>query len=155
MNPFKHKQLDEFTIADCEQYISDYPYGERISDVKKHLYKLKVGVKDILVQTEKVAQEHIETNASTDKLTEQKKEKVKQRIDDSNTDILSQQTNDSNSAFKTIITWVIGIIVAIVVAIILIEIVKALFPSLSNSTVRWISFGIFVLVGNCLKEILD
>ena len=29
MNPFKHKQIEEFTIADCELYISKYPYGEQ------------------------------------------------------------------------------------------------------------------------------
>lgn len=40
MNPFKHKQIEEFTIADCELYISKYPYGEHLLDVKRHLKTL-------------------------------------------------------------------------------------------------------------------
>lgn len=40
MNPFKLKQLNDFTIEDCEEYIQSYPYGEHIYDVKKHLKKL-------------------------------------------------------------------------------------------------------------------
>ena len=43
MNPFKQKQLDEFTIADCEQYIAHYPYGEHIVEVKRQLKQLKEG----------------------------------------------------------------------------------------------------------------
>ena len=30
MNPFKTKTLEQFTIDDCEQYIKNFPYGERI-----------------------------------------------------------------------------------------------------------------------------
>ena len=52
MNPFKHKQLDEFTITDCEQYIAHYPYGERIVDVKRKLKQLKErGKKKRVVET--------------------------------------------------------------------------------------------------------
>lgn len=35
MNPFKHKQLEEFTIEDCESYINRYPYGEHTVEVKR------------------------------------------------------------------------------------------------------------------------
>lgn len=41
MNPFKQKQLDEFTIEDCENYIEHYPYGEHINEVKNRLRTLK------------------------------------------------------------------------------------------------------------------
>lgn len=41
MNPFKFKQLDEFTIEDCELYISRYPYGEHTIEVKRLLKELK------------------------------------------------------------------------------------------------------------------
>lgn len=41
MNPFKHKQLEEFTIEDCELYISRYPYGEHTIEVKRLLKELK------------------------------------------------------------------------------------------------------------------
>lgn len=41
MNPFKHKQLKEFTIADCELYISKYPYGEHLAEVKRLLNELR------------------------------------------------------------------------------------------------------------------
>lgn len=40
MNPFKYKRLDEFTIADCEQYITNYPHGELIVEVKTRLKTL-------------------------------------------------------------------------------------------------------------------
>ena len=41
MNPFKHKQLEEFTIEDCESYINRYPYGEHTVEVKRFLKELK------------------------------------------------------------------------------------------------------------------
>ena len=41
MNPFKHKQLEEFTIEDCESYINRYPYGEYTVEVKRFLKELK------------------------------------------------------------------------------------------------------------------
>ena len=41
MNPFKHKQLEEFTIEDCESYINRYPYGEQTVEVKRLLKELK------------------------------------------------------------------------------------------------------------------
>lgn len=41
MNPFKHKQLEEFTIEDCESYINRYPYGEHTVEVKLFLKELK------------------------------------------------------------------------------------------------------------------
>lgn len=41
MNPFKTKTLEQFTIDDCEQYIKNFPYGERIQEVKKQLNALK------------------------------------------------------------------------------------------------------------------
>lgn len=41
MNPFKQKKLEEFTIADCELYISKYPYGEHLLEVKCLLRELK------------------------------------------------------------------------------------------------------------------
>lgn len=41
MNPFKHKQLEEFTIEDCESYINRYPYGEHTVEVKRLLKELK------------------------------------------------------------------------------------------------------------------
>ena len=41
MNPFKFKQLDDFTIEDCELYISRYPYGEHTIEVKRLLKELK------------------------------------------------------------------------------------------------------------------
>lgn len=40
MNPFKHKQIEEFTIADCDLYISKYPYGEHLIEVKRYLKEL-------------------------------------------------------------------------------------------------------------------
>ncbi len=41
MNPFKYKQLEEFTIEDCVSYINRYPYGEHTVEVKHFLKELK------------------------------------------------------------------------------------------------------------------
>ena len=41
MNPFKQKKLEKFTIADCELYISKYPYGKPFLEVKCLLRELK------------------------------------------------------------------------------------------------------------------
>lgn len=46
MNPFKHKQIEEFTIAGCEFYISKYPYGEHLIEVKRHLKELAKAQQD-------------------------------------------------------------------------------------------------------------
>lgn len=40
-NPFKTKKLVEFTIADCESYLSLYPYGEHYLEVQERLEGLK------------------------------------------------------------------------------------------------------------------
>lgn len=48
MNPFKHKQLEEFSIEDCELYINKYPYGEHINDVKRRKNKIKEPLSDQL-----------------------------------------------------------------------------------------------------------
>ncbi len=42
-NPFKIKNLEEFTIVDCETYLASYPYGEHYSEVNKRLRDLKRG----------------------------------------------------------------------------------------------------------------
>lgn len=44
MNPFKIKTLDDFTIADCEAYLSRYPYGEHSIEVKNRMKGLAKGV---------------------------------------------------------------------------------------------------------------
>lgn len=41
MNPFNEKTLDEFNVRDCESYIKNYPYGEKVSEVKNKLKKLR------------------------------------------------------------------------------------------------------------------
>lgn len=43
MNPFKIKQLDEFTIPDCKAYLDRYPYGEHYVEVAKRLKEIKSG----------------------------------------------------------------------------------------------------------------
>lgn len=55
MNPFKHKQIEEFTIADCELYISKYPYGEHQKEVREKLRKLKQNEAKV-VEKDKVRQ---------------------------------------------------------------------------------------------------
>ena len=42
-NPFDDKQLKDFTIADCESYLNQFPFGEHFIEVTKRLNSLKSG----------------------------------------------------------------------------------------------------------------
>ena len=88
MNPFKQKELSEFTIDDCEFYIRKYPYGEHTSDVKKRLVYLrkhtpKPEVEQIDIKTgEIVVEEKSEgaNEASGKKKQDEKRENIVKEI---------------------------------------------------------------------------
>lgn len=117
MNPFKHKQLEEFTIADCELYISKYPYGEHIIEVKKHLRNLAKAQQDkpkegeITTETKKVCSPQSESKRGYG-------------------DVVSStvQTNTSNNVVKTIFAWIGIIIVVLVVGTIIITVLNEILP---------------------------
>lgn len=41
INPFESKSLDDFSITDCHLYIRNYPYGEHVHEVRRHLSMLE------------------------------------------------------------------------------------------------------------------
>lgn len=101
MNPFKNKQLKDFTIADCELYISKYPYGEHCHEVKKHLRELKKTNSD---------NKQEEPNTENQVLKEQKKhtKKIEQPAEE-----INKEPEPKTSLSERIVLWVIEIIVLI------------------------------------------
>lgn len=111
MNPFKHKQIEEFTIADCELYISKYPYGEHLIEVKRHLKELAKAQQDKPKES---------TNKSETKKI--RKPQSEGKRDSGNVVSSAAQTNTSNDIVKTIFAWIGYIAVVIIIMIILNEI---------------------------------
>lgn len=101
MNPFKHKQLEEFTIEDCELYISKYPYGEHAFEVKRLLRELK---------KQKAEQPKVK-NGEGNPQTEMPRETIKSS---NNIPKQRKETSFSKDVTKAIFVW-IGIIVVVIV----------------------------------------
>ncbi len=108
MNPFKHKQLEEFTIEDCELYISRYPYGEHTIEVKQLLKELK---------KQKAKQVEIEkTNDSKKTNVETKYRTPAKEISDNHTvHAVDARCNSGDDWIK--LFRIIGTIIVIVIAI--------------------------------------
>lgn len=134
MNPFKHKQLEEFTIADCELYISKYPYGEHVADVKTHMRKLLneqkikkqkkgndeiAGIVSSLIECKKredtnqpICDKEKRNKKKKNSLTENRNTS-KQLINNSSTSNSDKNVWDSAGMILAIILSVIGVIVLI------------------------------------------
>ena len=108
MSPFKHKQLEEFTIEDCESYINRYPYGEHTVEVKHFLKELKKR------NVSQVKEENV---------TDSKKPDIKTNYDSSaratmdNTQSQYVNTTYSSSDDWTKFFRILGTIIVIVIAI--------------------------------------
>lgn len=108
MNPFTHKQLEEFTIEDCESYINRYPYGEHTVEVKHFLKELKKR------NVSQVKEENV---------TDSKKPDIKTNYDSSaratmdNTQSQYVNTTYSSSDDWTKFFRILGTIIVIVIAI--------------------------------------
>ncbi len=108
MNPFKYKQLEEFTIEDCELYINRYPYGEHTVEVKRFLKELKKR------NVSQVKEENV---------TESKKPDVKTN-NNSSVRATSDNTQSQyvNTTYNGSVDWtkffrILGTIIVIVIAI--------------------------------------
>ena len=108
MNPFKHKQLEEFTIEDCESYINRYPYGEHTVEVKRFLKELKKR------NVSQVKEENV---------TDSKKPDSKTNYDSSARATLDNtQSQYDNTTYSSSDDWtkffrILGTIIVIVIAI--------------------------------------
>ncbi len=152
MNPFKQKQLDEFTVTDCEQYIAHYPYGEHILDVKKLLKQLK--------KEEKLAVKPKEVLDDTEKLTEpsvrkKKPRKKTQQVTTNNYTAPSSKTDDSNDILKTVFAWIGIIVVTIIVGTIIISILNEILPYNWWNKYRYIIYPVVMAIGRWIQEKID
>lgn len=117
MNPFKHKQLEEFTVADCELYIRKYPYGEHLLDVKRHLKTLT-----------KAQQSKPSDNNKPKETKKKSKPQSENKISTEHAAHSTTQTNTSNDVVKTIFAWIGIIVVVLIVGTIIITILNEILP---------------------------
>jgi uncharacterized membrane protein YraQ (UPF0718 family) len=119
MNPFKHKQLDEFTIADCDSYLAKYPYGEHVFDVKSRLRELK----------KKKSEQPIIAKGKGNQQNEKPRESNSKTIKSSNNS--PEQTKEKGSSkdvTKTIFAWFGLVVVVLVVGTIIITVLNEILP---------------------------
>lgn len=141
MNPFKHKQIEEFTIADCELYISKYPYGEHLLDVKRHLKTLakaqqnKPNDNNKQKETKKKSKPQSENKISTEQATHS-----------------TTQTNTSNDVVKTIFAWIGIIVVVLIVGTIIITILNEILPYNWWNKYRYIIYPAGLALGRWLQK---
>lgn len=143
MNPFKHKQLEEFTIEDCELYIGKYPYGEHIFEVKRLLRELK----------KKMAEQPSVTNGEGNMQTEKPRETISKTIKSSNNS--PTQTNEKNSSkdvVKTIFAWIGIVVVVLVIGTIIITILNEILPYNWWNKYRYIIYPAGLALGRWLQK---
>ena len=143
MNPFKHKQLEEFTIADCELYISRYPYGEHVFEVKRLLRELK----------KKMTEKPSVTNGDGNLQTEKPRETKSKTIKSSNNS--PKQTNEKSSSkdiVKTIFAWIGIVVVVLVVGTIIITILNEILPYNWWNKYRYIIYPAGLALGRWLQK---
>lgn len=141
MNPFKHKQIEEFTIADCELYISKYPYGEHLVEVKRHLKDLAKAQQD----KPKEGTKKTETKKIGTPKNEGKKDSV-------NLVSSTTQTNTSNDVVKTIFAWIGIIVVVLIVGTIIITILNEILPYNWWNKYRYIIYPAGLALGRWLQK---
>ena len=143
MNPFKHKQLEEFTIADCELYISRYPYGEHVFEVKRLLRELK----------KKKAEHPSVTNGKGNLQTEKPRETKSKTIKSSNdSPKQTKEKSSSKDVVKTIFAWIGIIIVVLVVGTIIITILNEILPYNWWNKYRYIIYPAGLALGRWLEK---
>lgn len=143
MNPFKHKQLEEFTIADCELYISRYPYGEHVFEVKRLLRELK----------KKKAEHPSVTNGKGNLQTEKPRETKSKTIKSSNdSPKQTKEKSSSKDVVKTIFAWIGIIVVVLVVGTIIITILNEILPYNWWNKYRYIIYPAGLALGRWLQK---
>lgn len=147
MNPFKQKQLDEFTIADCESYICQYPYGEHLSEVKTLLRKLKkqkeAQQKTISEKNKKV--DPHQKNKSTTKKTDSNQQKPK----------IQKDTTSSGDVIKTVFSLIGTIVAVLVVGTIIIIVLNEILPYNWWNKYRYLIYPVVWTIGHWLQDKFD
>lgn len=143
MNPFKHKQLEEFTIKDCELYISRYPYGEHTIEVKQLLKELK----------KQKAEQPIVANEKGNPQPEKPRETKSKTEKSSNRDLKqTKETNSSKDVAKTIFAWIGIIVVVLVVGTIIITVLNEILPYNWWNKYRYIIYPAGLALGRWLQK---
>lgn len=138
-NPFKIKKLEEFTIKDCESYLTSYPYGEHHVEVKKRLSSLKSGrIKSPEAVVEKKTKpvsespkpkphkETIERPAST--YSHSVNYRPSQSFSQNPQNVQSNVQSDSGNIGDTILSWIGAIVVVLIIGTIIIFVLDAILP---------------------------
>lgn len=141
MNPFKHKQIEEFTIADCELYISKYPYGEHLIEVKRHLKEL--------AKAQQAKPKEVASKTETKKISISQNEGKRYS---GNVISSATQTNTSNDVVKTIFAWIGIIVVVLVVGTIIITILNEILPYNWWNKYRYIIYPAGLALGRWLQK---
>lgn len=141
MNPFKHKQLEEFTIADCELYISKYPYGEHLLDVKRHLKTLA-----------KAQQNKPIDNKKSKETKKKSKPQSENKICTEHVAHSTIQTKTSNDVVKTVFAWIGIIVVVLIVGTIIITILNEILPYNWWNKYRYIIYPAGLAFGRWLQR---
>lgn len=143
MNPFKHKRLDEFTIEDCELYISRYPYGEHTIEVKRLLKELK----------KQEAEQPIVANKKGKPQPEELRETKRKAEKSSNRDLKqTKDTNSSDDVAKTIFAWIGIIVVVLIVGTIIISVLNEILPYNWWNKYRYIIYPAGMALGRWLQK---
>ena len=159
MNPFKIKTLDDFTIADCEAYLSRYPYGEHSIEVKNRMKGLAKGVIKVEKnepKSNKPVKEALTDDVPTDRVkTSPKKKKYHRKVNVSHS---SERTGKSScqpsqkslckeekSIVDIILWWVGAIVIVLRVGTVVIYIIDAIVPEDIAKFIKKYRFGIYAL----------
>lgn len=133
-NPFKTKQLEDFTIEDCEIYLENYPYGEHYAAVKNRQKSLKSGkIKSPEEKKDrpKCQSPESKSSASTSSFSTNKMTSPPTTNSSSNQQqVKSEIKSDSNSndIVDTILSWIGLIVVVLIVGTIIIFVLDAILP---------------------------
>lgn len=161
MNPFKQKQLDEFTITDCEQYIAHYPYGEHIIEVKRHLKQLKAGGKKnrVAVLNESIGDTPPQRSEPKSRKKKSARSRINetQRVSTNSYTATPSRSNDSGKVTKNILMWILIIVGVIIAGTIIIVIIEAMFPGmkLNSGILRYTIYPALLGVGKWIKDQFD
>lgn len=134
MNPFKLKQLEEFTIADCETYISKYPSGEHILEVKRLLRELK---------KQKEADKPKETKGTINNNI---------KTYDNKPDSHTKDTTPTKNITNGILAWILIIVIVIVAGTIIISILSKIIPYEWWDKYRYLIYPACIVLVHFLKK---
>lgn len=126
MNPFKIKQLGEFTIEDCELYINNYPCGDYLVDVKNRLRCLR---RQPQLRSEMHIESYSDSQERNQVISIEDAKRNKKFAKSRSSPVGAQQEMSGGDTIKDIFAGIGGIVVVLVVVTIIIVLVSAVWQS--------------------------